>query len=104
MLLDNLLREPVSRDWPLVCLELLTWCPEAEDRQEMAEVGPKTLGPKTALMFTNSSHTFMFKQLKINCTFDDPFKVEFEIYPPESPADLSQRAAAADPSTVSSSH
>ncbi len=37
-LLNNLLREPVSRDWPLVYLELLARCPEAEDRQETAEL------------------------------------------------------------------
>ncbi len=30
---DDVLREPVSRDWPLVYLELLARCPEAEDRQ-----------------------------------------------------------------------
>ncbi len=36
MLSNSLLREPVSRDWPLVCLELLAWCPEAEDRQGTA--------------------------------------------------------------------
>ncbi len=29
----DLLRESVSRDWPLVYSELLAWCPEAEDRQ-----------------------------------------------------------------------
>ncbi len=39
-----LLREPVSRDWPLVCLELLARCPEVEDRQGMAGlVALKTL-------------------------------------------------------------
>ncbi len=37
-LLICLLREPVSRDWPLVYLELLAQCPEMEDRQEMAEL------------------------------------------------------------------
>ncbi len=36
MLPNSLLREPVSRDWPLVCLELLALCPEAEDQQGMA--------------------------------------------------------------------
>ncbi len=34
MLLNNLLREPISWDWSLLCLELLTWCPEVENRQE----------------------------------------------------------------------
>ncbi len=34
----DLLREPVSRDWPLVYLERLAWCPEAGDRQEMADL------------------------------------------------------------------
>ncbi len=34
----DLLREPVSRDWPLVYLELLAQCPEAEDRQGMADL------------------------------------------------------------------
>ncbi len=38
MLLNNLLREPVSRDWPLVCLELLDRCPDTEDRQETTDV------------------------------------------------------------------
>ncbi len=33
-LLNNLLRELVFRDWPLVCLELLDRCPDTEDRQE----------------------------------------------------------------------
>ncbi len=32
----NLLREPVSWDWPLVYLARLVRCPEAGDRQEMA--------------------------------------------------------------------
>ncbi len=31
-LMNSLLRESVSRNWPLVCLELLDRCPEAEDR------------------------------------------------------------------------
>ncbi len=34
----DLLREPVSRDWPLVYLERLALCPEAGDRQEMADL------------------------------------------------------------------
>ncbi len=34
----DLLREPVSRDWPLVYLERLVWCPEVEDRQETADL------------------------------------------------------------------
>ncbi len=34
----DLLRGPVSQDWPLVCLELLAQCPEAEDRQETADL------------------------------------------------------------------
>ncbi len=34
----DLLREPVSRDWPLVYLELLAWCFEAGDRQETADL------------------------------------------------------------------
>ncbi len=33
---NSLLREPVSQDWPLVCLELLARCPEAENRQGTA--------------------------------------------------------------------
>ncbi len=40
-LLNNLVREPVSRDWPLVCLELLARCPEAEDRQETAKLAAR---------------------------------------------------------------
>ncbi len=35
---ENVLREPVSRDWPLVCFELLARCPEAEDRQGMVDL------------------------------------------------------------------
>ncbi len=38
MLLNNLLRRPVSRDWPLVCLELKDRCPDTEDRQETTDV------------------------------------------------------------------
>ncbi len=34
----DLLREPVSRDWPLVYLERLARCPEAGDRQETADL------------------------------------------------------------------
>ncbi len=34
---NGLLREPVSRNWPLVCLELLARWPEVEDWQETAE-------------------------------------------------------------------
>ncbi len=34
----DLLKEPVSRDWPLVYLERLAYCPEVEDRQEMADL------------------------------------------------------------------
>ncbi len=34
----DLLREPVSRDWPLVYLELLARCFEVGDRQEMADL------------------------------------------------------------------
>ncbi len=34
----DLLREPVSRDWPLVYLERLARCPEAGDLQEMADL------------------------------------------------------------------
>ncbi len=34
----DLLREPVSQDWPLVYLERLARCPEAVDRQEMADL------------------------------------------------------------------
>ncbi len=33
---NNLLREPVSQDWPLVYLEWLARCPEAEDRHGTA--------------------------------------------------------------------
>ncbi len=36
MLPSSLLREPVSQDWPLVYLELLARCPEAEERQGTA--------------------------------------------------------------------
>ncbi len=35
---ENVLRETVSRDWPLVCFELLARCPEVEDRQGMADL------------------------------------------------------------------
>ncbi len=35
---DDLLREPVSRDWPLVYLERLARCPGAEDRQGTADL------------------------------------------------------------------
>ncbi len=38
MLPENVLYEPVSRDWPLVCFELLAWCPGAEDPQGTADV------------------------------------------------------------------
>ncbi len=38
MLPNSLLREPVSRDWPLVYLELLARCPEVEDWQGTAAV------------------------------------------------------------------
>ncbi len=41
MLQNYLLREPISRDWPLVCLELLAWCPEVEDRQDTAELAAR---------------------------------------------------------------
>ncbi len=34
---NGLLREPVSRNWSLECLELLSLCPGAEDQQETAE-------------------------------------------------------------------
>ncbi len=34
----DLLRGPVSQDWPLVHLERLARCPEAEDRQETADL------------------------------------------------------------------
>ncbi len=34
----DLLREPISQDWPLVYLERLARCPEAEDRQETANI------------------------------------------------------------------
>uniref|UniRef100_A0A9J7ZAK5 Uncharacterized protein n=1 Tax=Cyprinus carpio carpio TaxID=630221 RepID=A0A9J7ZAK5_CYPCA len=34
----RLLREPVSRDWPLVLLDLLARFPEAEDRHETAKL------------------------------------------------------------------
>ncbi len=37
-LLNNLLRELVFRDWPLVCLELLDRCPDTEDRQKQTDV------------------------------------------------------------------
>ncbi len=38
MLPENVLRESVSRDWPLVCFELLARCPGAEDRQGTADL------------------------------------------------------------------
>ncbi len=38
MLPENLLRGPVSRDWLLVCFELLARCPEAEDQQGTADL------------------------------------------------------------------
>ncbi len=34
----DLLREPVSQNWPLVYLELLAQCPEAVDRQGTADL------------------------------------------------------------------
>ncbi len=46
------------------------------------------------------THIYVQTTCKVNFASDDPFKAEFEIYPPESPADESQGAAAADPSTV----
>ncbi len=42
-LLNNLLREPVSRDWPLVYLELLDRCPDTEDRQEATDVAAREI-------------------------------------------------------------
>ncbi len=42
-LLNNLLREPVSRDWPLVCLELLGRCPDTEDRQETTDIAAREI-------------------------------------------------------------
>ncbi len=42
-LLNNLLRETVSRDWPLVCLELLDRCPDTEDRQEATDVAAREI-------------------------------------------------------------
>ncbi len=42
-LLNNLLREPVSRDWPLVCLELPDRCPDTEDRQEATDVAAREI-------------------------------------------------------------
>ncbi len=38
MLPNSLIREPVSRDWPLVYLERLARCPEARDRQETPDL------------------------------------------------------------------
>ncbi len=38
MLPNSLLREPVSRDWPLVYLERLARCPGTEDRQGTADL------------------------------------------------------------------
>ncbi len=49
-LLNNLLREPVSRDWPLVCLELLAQCPEVEDRQETAELAARETPEGVAML------------------------------------------------------
>ncbi len=50
----DLLREPVSQDWPLVYLERLAQCPEAGERQEMADVAaldtPKVLASFPALL------------------------------------------------------
>ncbi len=37
-LTNPLQREPVSRNWPLVCLELLAQCPKVEDQQGMADL------------------------------------------------------------------
>ncbi len=42
-LLNNLLREPVSRDWPLVYLELLDRCPDTEDQQEATDVAAREI-------------------------------------------------------------
>ncbi len=35
---ENVLREPVYRDWPLVCFELLAWCNGVEDLQGTADL------------------------------------------------------------------
>ncbi len=35
---ENVLREPVSRDWPLGCSELIIRCPEADTWQGMADL------------------------------------------------------------------
>ncbi len=42
---NGLLREPVSRNWSLVCLELLARCPGAEYQQETAELHCPLSGP-----------------------------------------------------------
>ncbi len=56
-LLNNLLREPVSRDWPLVCLELLARCSEAEDRQEMARETPEWVARLSAPLRSQAEET-----------------------------------------------
>ncbi len=49
---NSLLQEPVSQDWPLVYLELLARCPEAEDQQGTAALAaletPKGAGSLSA--------------------------------------------------------
>ncbi len=42
-LLNNLLREPVSGEWLLVCLELLDQCPDTEDRQETTDLAAREI-------------------------------------------------------------
>ncbi len=42
-LLNNLLREPVSRDWSLVCLKQLDRCPDPEGRQETTDVAAREI-------------------------------------------------------------
>ncbi len=55
MLLNNLLREPVSRDWPLVYLELLDRCPDTEDRQEATDVAAREIPEGVARLSALSS-------------------------------------------------
>ncbi len=58
---NSLLREPVSQDWPLVYLELLAQCPEAEDRQGTAALAaletPKRLANFSALLRLRAEET-----------------------------------------------
>ncbi len=58
---NSLLREPVSQDWPVVYLELLARCPEAEDRQGTAALAtletPEGVASLSALLRFQAEET-----------------------------------------------